>query len=48
MLTDLKFTKWFIFFSKFTKWIMDNYSPERALRTVKVDLGIALRVNNMA
>ena len=48
MFTDLKFTKWLIFFSKFTKWIMDNYSPERALRTVKLDPDIALRVNKMA
>ena len=48
MFTDLKFTKWLIFFSKFTKWIMDNYSPERALWTVKLDPDIALRVNNMA
>ena len=48
MFTDLKFTKWLIFFSKFTKWIMDNDSSERALRLVKLDLDIALRVIKMA
>ena len=48
LFTDLKFTKWLIFFSKFTKWIMDNDSSERALRVVKLDLDIALRVIKMA
>ena len=48
LFTDLKFTKWLIFFSKFTKWIMDNDSSERALRLVKLDLDIALRVIKMA
>ena len=48
LFTDLKFTKWLIFFSKFTKWIMDNYRPEMALQTVKLDPDIALRVNKMA
>ena len=44
LFTDLKFTKWLIFFSKFTKWIMDNNSSERALRVAKLDLDIALWV----
>ena len=48
LFTDLKFTKWLIFFSKFTKWIMDNDSLERALRVIKLDLDIALRVIKMA
>ena len=47
LFTDLKFTKWLIFFSKFTKWIMDNDSSERALRVVKLDLDIALWVIKM-
>ena len=38
--TDLKFTKWLIFFSKFTKWIMDNDSSA-------TNIGVAyLRVAN--
>ena len=48
LFTDLKFTKWLIFFSKFTKWIMDNDSLERALPVVELDLDIALRVIIMA
>ena len=49
LFTDLKSTKWLIFFSKFIKWIMDidNDSSERALRVVKLDLDIALRVIKM-
>ena len=48
LFTDLKFTKWLIFFNKFTKWIMDNDSLERALPVVELDLDIALRVIKMA
>ena len=48
MFPDLKFTKWLIFFSKFTKWIMDNNSLGGALRVIKLDLDIALRVIKMA